>query len=451
MKGRVLDNETGEPLVGALIVIQSTSMGAATDLDGKYYVPNIPAGTYTVRISYLGYGAITREVTIQADATAEHVFRLKAEAVQGQEVVVTAQARGQNMAINQQLASDNVVNVVSAARIQELPDANAAESVGRLPGVSLLRSGGQATQVVIRGLQPQYNSIMIEGIAIPSNDGGSVSINGNSFAPTYTSGGRAVDLSMISSHSLEGIEVYKTATPDMDAAFLGGAVNFTLREAKGTASGAPSVSLLSQGGYNDLMNTYHDYKFVASIENRYLDDRLGIFVQGIAQRQNLTSNQLGGSYYQPDKQDKPDSVVLGSLNLSFVPVDQRRYDGALTLDYRIPDGKIALINLFSYGKSTNEYHSETYDLGTYGNDIQFGTGMWTNELHASTNILEYEQTVSSFTVSAKIANAYSDNRIPNSWAMVFDQLSAGTQNIGLYQSPVQIAQAAQGLINLNNM
>ncbi|HXX63132.1 MAG TPA: carboxypeptidase-like regulatory domain-containing protein, partial [Bacteroidota bacterium] len=368
MKGRVLDSETGEPLVGALVVLQSTSLGAATDFNGKYYVPNIPAGTYTVRISYLGYAAITREITITADATAEHVFRMKAEAVQGQEVVVTAQARGQNMAINQQLASDNVVNVVSAARIQELPDANAAESVGRLPGVSLLRSGGQATQVVIRGLQPQYNSIMIEGIAIPSNDGGGVSINGNTFAPTYTPGSRAVDLSMISSHSLEGIEVYKTATPDMDAAFLGGAVNFTLREAKGTPSGAPAVSLLSQGGYNDLMNTYHDYKFVASVENRYLDDRLGIFVQGIAQRQNLTSNQLGGSYYQPDKQDKPDSVVLGSLNLSFVPVDQRRYDGALTVDYRIPDGKIALINLVSYGKSTNEYHSETYDLATYGND-----------------------------------------------------------------------------------
>ena len=67
----------------------------------------------------------------------------------------------------------------------------------------------------------------------------------------------------------------------------------------------PMVGLLAQGAYNDLMSSYNDYKFVASAEQRFFDDRLGVFAQGIAQRQNLTSNQLGGSYYQPNKQ-KPD-------------------------------------------------------------------------------------------------------------------------------------------------
>ncbi len=75
--------------------------------------------------------------------------------IQGEVVVVTAQAAGQNEAINTQLSSQQIVSVVSAARIQELPDANAAESVGRLPGVSILRNGGEGSEVVIRGLQPR--------------------------------------------------------------------------------------------------------------------------------------------------------------------------------------------------------------------------------------------------------------------------------------------------------
>ncbi len=451
MKGRVLDSETGESLVGANVVIQNTSLGAATDVHGDFYVRNIPAGTWTARVSYLGYATITREVTITAGGILEQEFRLKPQALQGQEVIIMAQARGQNAAINKQLSSQNVVNVVSAARIQELPDANAAESIGRLPGVSLVRSGGQATQVVIRGLQPQYNTITIDGVQIPANDAGSISASGAYATPTNNPGGRAVDLSMISSNSLESIEVYKTVTPDMDAAVLGGTVNFGIRQAKGTSTGVPSLSLLAQGAYNDLMSAYHDYKFVASVEQRFFDDRLGVFVQGIAQRQNLTSNQLGGSYYQPNKQDKPDSIVLGSLNLTFSPTDQRRYDGTLTLDYRLPDGKIALVNLISHGTTRNESHSETYNLATFGNDIQFGTQSSSNELNVVTNILEYEQTVGSLKMDVKLSNVYSDNRTPSGWRLVFDQLSAGTGGIPNYQNPVQIAKVAQDSINLNNM
>lgn len=450
-KGRVLDNATGEPLFGANVVIQNTGMGAATDVKGAYVIKTIPVGTWTARISYLGYVTVTREVVISVNATNEQEFRLKAEALEGQEIVVTAQARGQDAAINKQLSSGNVVNVVSAARIQELPDANAAESIGRLPGVSLLRSGGQATQVVIRGLQPQYNMITIDGVQIPANDAGSITPSGAYAAPTNIPGGRGADLSMISSNSLEGIEVYKTMTPDMDAAVLGGTVNFGLREAKGTLSGDPSVFLLAQGGFNGLMSTYNDYKFVASIEKRFFDDQLGVFVQGIAQKQSLISNQLGGSYYQPNKQDIPDSVVLGSLNLAFSPTDQRRYDGTLTLDYRLPDGKIALVNLISHGKTTNESHSETYNLGSVGNDIQFGTQLSSNELNVVTNILEYEQSVGSFKANAKLSNAYADNRTPSGWRLVFDQLSAGTGSIPTNWAPAQIANAAQSKINLNNM
>ena len=155
VKGVVVDKATGEPLVGANVVVLNTSLGSAADIDGLITIYNVPEGQQTLKISYIGYQTITEEVKVSENSVIQKEFRLSPQAIQGQEVVVTAQASGQNAAINQQLTSANIESVVSAARIQELPDANAAESIGRLPGVSLIRSGGEATQIVIRGLSPR--------------------------------------------------------------------------------------------------------------------------------------------------------------------------------------------------------------------------------------------------------------------------------------------------------
>lgn len=451
IQGKATDATSGDPLPGVTVQLEGTSLGAATDLNGNYDILNVPAGSYTIKASYIGYETLTLKVVLKDGQQLREELKMHAVGVTTKEVLVTAQASGQNAAINQQLTSDNVVNVVSSARIQALPDANAAESVGRLPGVSLIRNGGEATQVVIRGLQPQYNQITIDGVQMPANYGGTVTASGAYSSPTNTPGGRSVDISMISSNSLQGIEVYKTVTPDMDAAVLGGTVNFNLREAQATPGGVPRFSVLAQGAYNNLMSSYNDYKFVASVEKRFFNNRFGVFVQGIAQRQNLSSDKLGGSYWQPNKQDKPDSIVLGSLNLTFAPSVEKRYDATVTLDFRLPDGKISLVNLLSHGNQNTESHIQTYDLQNYGNDILFGTQLSSNSINLVTNILEYQQTLGSIKMDVKLSNSYSDNVTPDAWSVIFQQLSAGTNGIPNNASPIRIAQSAQGLINTGNM
>lgn len=453
--GRITDENTGEPLLAANVILEGTSMGAATNMDGEFLIPVVPVGNYTLKASYIGYESKSFQISIKENDHIMQNIELKAVYVSTEELVVTGQASGQNAAINQQVSSDKIVNVVSSAKIQALPDANAAESIGRLPGVALLRNGGQATQVVIRGLQPQYSMITINGVQIPANDAGNITTSGDYATPTNNPGSRAVDLSMVSSNSLEGIEVYKTLTPDMDASVLGGTVNFGLREAKGSNTSVPVLSFLAQGSYNDLVSTYNDFKFVASAEQRYFKNKFGVFVQGIIQKQNLTSNELGSTYYQPNDQDKPDSVVLGSLNLTFSPVEQKRYDGVLTLDYKIPDGKITLLNLISHGTSTTETHSQTYNLGNNATNtkpkIQFGTQLSSNELNVVSNILEYHQTFGSFNTTVKLSNAYSDNRTPNGWRVDFTQTSVGLNKIPNNRNPIQIAATAEDSIKFDNM
>ncbi len=140
ISGTVTDAKTGEALWSANVLLKGTGLGAPSDSKGAYTIANVPPGTYTLRVSYIGYRESEVGVRVDRGSLLTQDFKLEPVGIVGAEVVVTAQASGQNAAINQQLASKNIVNVVSSARIKELPDANAAESIGRLPGVFLVRS-----------------------------------------------------------------------------------------------------------------------------------------------------------------------------------------------------------------------------------------------------------------------------------------------------------------------
>ncbi|OYV84514.1 MAG: hypothetical protein B7Z63_06800, partial [Ignavibacteriae bacterium 37-53-5] len=235
IKGKVFDRETKDALPGATILVKGTSIGASTDLNGAYTIYNAPSGTQTIVISYVGYVPTSESVNVPDNGTLEKDFYLEATAIQGKAVIVTAQAQGQIQAINQQLTSNKIVSVVSEAKIQELPDFNAAQAISRLPGVSVTQSSGEANKVVIRGLAPQYNEVAVGGITLAST--GSAQIGATSLAtlgPGFTgtiNNDRSVDLTMVTPYMIKSIEVYKTLTPDMEANAIGGYVNMELREA----------------------------------------------------------------------------------------------------------------------------------------------------------------------------------------------------------------------------
>jgi TonB-dependent receptor len=338
IKGRVLDRETGDPLPGANIVVQSTSIGISTDLEGRFTLHNVPEGNQTLRVSYIGYIAVTREVTVDENATLEEEFRLSAQAITGETVVVTAQAQGQNAAINQQLASNTIANIVSAARIKELPDVNAAESIGRLPGVAINRSGGEANTVAIRGLSAKYNLVTVNGVRLPSTgDDRGVSLTSSIFNNgdlNRRSGGndRSADLSLISSNMLDGIELKKANTPDMDADVLGGTVDLKLKEAPDELQ----INVSAQGGYNNLQKYYGNYNFAGTVSNRFLDRDLGIIASANTDEYDRSADKFSGSYRQLELTN----TVIQTLDMREEKVTRGRTGGSLLLDYRIPYGKV---------------------------------------------------------------------------------------------------------------
>jgi TonB-dependent receptor len=323
------------------------------------------------------------------------------------------------------------MNVISSTKIQELPDATVAEAVGRLPGISVLRTGGEGNEVVIRGLAPKFNKIQIDGVDLSSS-------NPND---------RSTDMSMISSNMLEGIQVSKSVTADMDADVVGGTVNFQLREAKIRESTSPLVNFLIQGAYNGLSDAYNktnNYKYVISAENRYFDNLFGVFAQVDVERKNLTSNEFGATY-GPHTKDVT-LYELQSFNLNDIPRDRMRYNGALVLDYKIPDGKLKLTNFLSSGNTDVQNRQETYLInnGLATNQHQYQLAFTSSQLSQISNTFEYDQQIPVFHVNAKLSHTYSETKDPNDWTVSFIQNSAGLQSfIGATNlNPINIPKSA---------
>ncbi len=96
ISGKVVDTKEGNPLVGANVYLVGTSHGTATTEDGFYNIPGVRQGSYLVKVTYIGYSTFEDSITI-TDEDFSKDFALSYTSIQGQEVVVTGQAKGKWM------------------------------------------------------------------------------------------------------------------------------------------------------------------------------------------------------------------------------------------------------------------------------------------------------------------------------------------------------------------
>ena len=326
LTGTVFDgSQKNSPLAFATVYIDDLALGSTTDLDGQYRIPNIPEGTYEITYSYLGYESQVISTIFESKEEKVQDVTLSEGGVTIDEIVVRGQATGQRAAINQQINSNTIVNVISKEKLQELPDQNAAEAVGRLAGVSVYRDAGEGQRISIRGISPRFNSIMVNGERLPSTE----------------ESDRSVDLSMISPDMLAGIELFKAITPDMDGDAIGGAVNFTV--AKAEEGWRFQGRLLP--GYNDLKKDFGQFRGSLSVSNRFLSNKLGLIATGNFQKANR-SNESRISDYVYEGVDASDNPILSvnSHSLADKLETRHRYGGSLTLDWDINEDHKILLN-----------------------------------------------------------------------------------------------------------
>jgi TonB-dependent receptor len=413
IKGKVIDKVTGDDLPGANIVVINTSLGAAADLDGNFVLHFVPVGKWTIKVSYIGYNAITDEIDITENATVVKNFSLTPTTLMGEEVVVTAQARGQAEAINQQLTSNRISNIVSEARIQELPDFNAAQAISRLPGISATYSSGEANKVVIRGLDPKYNQITVDGVGLASTGSSRIGFSsqgGTDYSPTND---RSVDIANISPYMIKSISVYKSLTPDLNADAIGGIVNMDLRE-------APSdfhSDLLWQSGYTQKSNTYGNYRAVATASGRVFKDKLGLYVLGNIESYNRDADNMTGLYTITSSTDVGANsylpVKVTQIQLNKHVETRKRYGGNLILDYRLPSGSIKFVNMLSRLSSDAKDYRTIYDFNSLTQDLIFRYRGGVNDVDLAVNTLKFENDFGFFSLDLTAASTYSRNNLPS--------------------------------------
>lgn len=137
--GTITDKETGQPLIGVNLIVLGTSLGAATDIEGRFTILEVPPGTYDVQITYIGYRkVIVNDVRVFIDQTTRINLALEPESLQLQELVVVAERN----VIKKDVATSEVS--ISNNEIKDLPVVNVGDVVGLQAGIRgfSIRGGG---------------------------------------------------------------------------------------------------------------------------------------------------------------------------------------------------------------------------------------------------------------------------------------------------------------------
>lgn len=213
IRGTIIDDQTGETLVGVTVYAEGTTTGTISDIDGKFSL-KLPQGIYNLHVSYISYQTITisgLEVS-PGDVTIIDHLRMHVSKQELEEVVITAEAvrTTETALVSIKRKAPAILDGISASRIQLTGDATAVEAAKRVTGVSI----EDGKYVYIRGLGDRYSKTTLDGMAIPGLD------------PDRNT----LQMDIFPTNLIANILVSKNFTADMPADFSGGLLNIELKD-----------------------------------------------------------------------------------------------------------------------------------------------------------------------------------------------------------------------------
>ncbi len=243
IKGVIIDKETNEPLIGAIVKINELNTGTVTGLDGSFKIKHLPKGVYTISVTHIGYEASTLQLNTEEKDEIEDELIISlgpnTKSLHEVEVVGHADKSTEVSARLSERESPNLLNVTSASAIQLSPDLEVASVIQRMSGVTLDRSSSKGNEyAILRGMDKRYSYTLVNGIKIPSTDDRH----------------RYINLDIFPSDLVDRIEVSKALTPNMESDAIAGAVNIVMKNAPDKLLIKANIS----SGYNTIL---HDHPF----------------------------------------------------------------------------------------------------------------------------------------------------------------------------------------------
>lgn len=235
--GRITDVKSQEAIIGANVVIEGTTVGAATDLDGNFLIQNVKPGIYTIVVSFVTYktNRVT-DVVVEAGKKTTLEIPLAEDVAELEEIIVTAKkeiATDMNL-LKSIRESKLVVSGISSEQITKLPDRDVAQIAQRVPGVTIVDN----RFVIVRGVPERYNQVMINGAIAPSTE-----IDRRSFS-----------FDMVPAGAIDQMLIYKSGTAELPGDFAGGVIQLVTRQ----PSYEPFTSFGIGFGYR-TNTTFNDY------------------------------------------------------------------------------------------------------------------------------------------------------------------------------------------------
>ncbi len=307
VRGRIVDGSK-QILPGASIYIDKLHTGVTSDINGFYTLPNLDPGTYTLKVSYVGYDPVLINITIPEGKTLEKNVVMK-EGVELQEVVIGGALQGQNRAINAQKSNLGITNIVSADQVGKFPDSNIGDALKRISGINVQYDQGEARFGQVRGTSADLSSVTINGNRVPSAEGDT----------------RNVQLDLIPADMVQTIEVNKVITPDMDADAIGGSINLVTKNSPYkriiSATAGSGWNKVSEKAQTNLGFTYGD---------KFFNDKLGLIVSASYQYAPSGSDNTEFEWGQTDAGE----LYLKNYEIRqyYVTRERQSYSAALNWD-----------------------------------------------------------------------------------------------------------------------
>lgn len=234
IKGSVTDVKTGESLPGVSVFIEGTTMGANTDMDGRFMITKVPVGMYTLLCKFMSYTTkqINNVVVKEGEVTAIN-SSLEESKTNLQEVVIEAEPTRETLTalLIAQKNNASVSDGISAEIIKRTPDRTSSDVLKRISGTTIQDN----KFAIIRGLNDRYNAAFINGAPLPSSE----------------SDRKAFSFDIFPSTLLDNITIIKSATPDLPAEFAGGIIQVNTKSIPEKNTQSLSIG----GGYNALTTT----------------------------------------------------------------------------------------------------------------------------------------------------------------------------------------------------
>ncbi len=354
VSGQVRESARGVFLAGALVRIDGAQ--TTTDREGRFRLTGIEPGRHVLEVDFIGYRAARTEIEL-TDASgldARVVLTSTAATAELDAIEVRATRDAQALALNQQRASGNLVNIISADLVGRFPDANIAEATQRIPGVSISRDQGEGRYVNVRGAPLEFTRVSVDGV--------------NLAAPNATS--RSVELDTIPSDVIAALEVTKANTPDMDGDAIAGAINIVTQSAL-DQGGRILRGSIGAGEYQ--LGSGKNLRGNLTVGDRFgADGNIGVLVAASASQAGRFTDYVETVYYRED-----DGRLLPELT------EIKDYDGERTrtgatarIDARIDDDHLLYAILGTSKFRDNEFRNTftiEYERHTADSDETSGT------------------------------------------------------------------------------